>query len=475
MNRILTNLTTLMVLALMTFVASCSNSPKYADLIPDDASVLMSVDVKQMAEQGNLGDGPLKAKIEKLIDDESMPAEAKEKMKAVLDDPAQLGVDLRVPLLFTIDANSPDAGMMFAQLHSASKLKDFIETMSKSDEALKLQTKGDLSYIDNGTTVMAFNDDVMCVSFNSNEKVELADIEAIFAGERSKTLKDSKALKSLFDANGIASMLVMGNTMKAVQKYSPYAATMPDNIDYKDVAVLLSLESRKGAAVLTSEVITDSEQWKDYMKKSDDILQPIDNDMLKLASKDGFAMVMSLNGKKLMEFLNANGLLKNAPASDKKLVESLATINGGIVLSMEKFDIRNNNISMGIFAKTTDDSLSKEFGNGLGRLANVGYTDNITYVTLREGKAPLEAVDNPLTKSDVKGLFYCRFNFESLKPFVERSYGATAIGGKTLIDAFSTAELSYLGEGKCELAFNMRDTSKYPLEIVSDQISSYFN
>lgn len=476
MNRKLKKLSAFVAFLLMALLSSCSNAPKYADCIPDDSSVLVTFDVKQMAEQGNFENGTLKTKIQKLVDDESMSAEAKQKLKDVIDDPAQLGVDLRVPLLLAANVDAKSENLtMFAQLHSASKLKDFISAMAKDDESLKLQEKGELSYVALGDLVMAFNSDVLCMHKNESAEQAIADIEAMLAGDKSKTIKDSKSLDKLFSANGIVQMLVRGSLFNSLQKLSPYPTPTIAGLDYKDVDMLLTLESKKGAAVITSEYITESDKWKDYIKKSDELLQPIDDDMLKFASKNGFAMIMNFNGAKILDYLNANGLLKDMNSEQKNMLQAMKAVNGDVVLSFDAFDIRNSNISFGMFAKTTDDSLVKLLEPIFGRQATVGYSDNLSYCVMRGGKQPLQAAENAVEKGDIKGKLYCRFNFDMLKPIVGELYGGEAMGAKTVLDTFSTAELSYLGDGKIELAFYMHDSSKSPLEIFSDQIVSYMN
>ena len=47
------NMAILVALVLVALLSSCSDSPKYLDMLPDDAITLVRLDVEQMTEQSN--------------------------------------------------------------------------------------------------------------------------------------------------------------------------------------------------------------------------------------------------------------------------------------------------------------------------------------------------------------------------------------------------------------------------------------
>lgn len=125
-----------------------------------------------------------------------------------------------------------------------------------------------------------------------------------------------------------------------------------------------------------------------------------------------------------------------------------------------------------MYAKTKNDSFSKLANENLGTMGEIGYKDNTTYIIMSNTEKPMTPTKNGFSKGDVKGSLYCYVNFDLFKPVINMSSGMDAIIIKSVYDVFSTAELYYLGEGKCELTVSMRDSDKYPLEKISDYIVS---
>ena len=71
-------------------LASCTRIPKYVKVIPADATVVMRIDVEQLAEKSGFGDdSKTKQKLTEALKEADLSREAREKAEAILDDPAQ--------------------------------------------------------------------------------------------------------------------------------------------------------------------------------------------------------------------------------------------------------------------------------------------------------------------------------------------------------------------------------------------------
>ena len=86
------------VLAVLLF-ASCTNDADYANLIPDDAYVVAKFNVAQIIDKADINsDNSLTETLIDGIKDADLTAETKDKLTEIINNPAELGIDVRKPI-----------------------------------------------------------------------------------------------------------------------------------------------------------------------------------------------------------------------------------------------------------------------------------------------------------------------------------------------------------------------------------------
>lgn len=470
------NMALVIALMLAVFMSSCSNSPKYADMLPDDSAVLVRLDLKQMAEQANYEKSALKDKMLNVISGENMSAEKKQCIKDIVENPEEIGIDLRVPLLISVSAEGNTT--LLAQMHDADKYKKVVEVANDESKDKGVKEKDGVYCTYYNGNLMAFNDDVMVVTElkgkTEDEAVEYA--VSLLTGKENTKMAERDDVKKLFSADGIMQMLILGEGVASTPNFKAMADKLPKGLSIKDISYFLNLTSKKGSATLSYEVLTESKEWKEFISKGDKMMRPITADLLEYTSKNGFAMMANCSGKEILDYMQNNNLLDGLNAKQLDVIKPLLkSLEGNIVMGISELDERSFTPAMGLYAQTTDESFCNLLKDAFGRIANVGIKDNVTYVTMADNTEPMKPAANKFEKGDVKGSFYCYLNFDLLKPIAAKLRGGEALAMKTMADTFFTAELSYLGEGKAELTFNMRDTDKYPLEKLSKIVLENLN
>ena len=240
-----------MKLALMLLVAvvaftSCSKSSKTARFLPDDA-ITMRIDVKQILDKSKAADNDaVKQQLAKNLEAMGKNEEAKAVLKAVAEDPAKAGIDLRQPLWASANAEGKNVLLVGELLDK----DDFVKLLTALDKAPK--EKDGIQYIGEGTNVIAFDDDCFVVSDGT-----IDDVIKKFNADTKGTMAESDDFSKLADAKGIMQVLIpMGvaqNQLTAEQK-----ALLPNGLDMKDLSILLDLSSEKGSVTLSVEAIAKS-------------------------------------------------------------------------------------------------------------------------------------------------------------------------------------------------------------------------
>ena len=128
----------LVLLMMVLLMTSCSDTPDYVNMIPDNAVCVVKIDVKQISEKLNENGDVLSGKLERLLAGDDATPEQREKLKAILDDPAEVGIDFRQPLLVSVSLkNGEPEPMMLAVVHDADKLTELLKVMQIDEKEIK--------------------------------------------------------------------------------------------------------------------------------------------------------------------------------------------------------------------------------------------------------------------------------------------------------------------------------------------------
>lgn len=463
----------LVIIVMIMAMTSCSTkSTDCAKYIPDDALAVIRIDVEQLSKKCGDGGEQLKSKMLEAISKDSKSTEAREKLKEIFDDPAETGIDLRVPVMTYIkqDDRNNEFGLV-AAVRDKDKLTDLLNATAES-ESEKVKTEDDINYVYTGEKIMAYNSEVLCIKkFGRVSEAEaVADMKKLINGEYNYTFGESEAMKKMVAAKGVAQCLITGKVLTVAPEFREMRDMLPEELDLKDVANLLDLTMDKGEAALKFEFITSSDKWKDYMKKTEEAYRPIDSDLLEYASADGLAIVINPNGEKILSMMKEQGVNKTINDSNMEMVANvLSSIDGNIVISGLDFNFANPNLN--VYAKTKDGAIAGILGMMFGNTFAVGYKDGVTYLLTQAGAEPFKSEKNTIKKSDAKGKRgYLRFNFESLKTNSNIKREAEIIAGS--LDKF---EISLEGDGKGEMRLTLRDKDKYPIEAISKIVTDFLN
>lgn len=482
MTKYCKSMAMLIAAVMIVLLSSCSSKPKYESMIPDDSAVLIRLDVKQMAEQCNFEKSDVKDKMLKAVDGEGKSAEAKKVLKKVIEDPAELGVDLRVPVLACVSSKGDGSTTVFAEMHDADKLTQFINAAGTQGS---VKTHEGLSFLYDNGVLLAYNDNVLCITTqNDSEERAVKAAHKLLGGEEASTISQSDDVDRLLSSDGIATFLIRGELYEMPELKSELAKTpMPKGLNLKDMSVLCDIQSKKGSVVCTVDLLTKSDAWKAYIDQSDKLLQPITDDLLQYASKKGMAMMANIDGKAWVSNVKDNPSFKALVGEEAGMAERVAmaeklmsTVNGNMVVCINKLDMANNDIQAGCYVKTTDSSIADMAQPLLGTVAKVGYKDNTSYIAMTQATDPLQAVAEPFSKGDVKGKFYFYLDFSLFKGLASMARtGVQAMALKGVTDTFSNMEIVYLGGGKTEMTLNLCQADKYPLESLMEAVSANLN
>lgn len=119
---------------LIVLISACSSKkPEYTNVIPSDASQVIAVNLKSLADKAGTKDKETKEALQKLTDalKSDMNAATFQQLEAVLKDPAKSGVDVNAPI-YVFNAPSFPYTTMVAKVQSEDDLRSFWKLRRKN-------------------------------------------------------------------------------------------------------------------------------------------------------------------------------------------------------------------------------------------------------------------------------------------------------------------------------------------------------
>ena len=437
----------LMLLAVVAlFSSSCTKVPKSAKLIPEDATFVARLNVKQIAEKAGMnGNSPIKNDLKSALKDAGLSRQLTEKFNAILEDPSEAGLDLRDPLFIygKMDLNhvgEPEAGLV-GTVYDADKFEALLNDIQKDAGLQSLKRADDLRYVTFDNILLAFNDDIFCIKSvpqDKNEKTVLNDLKTALNADGEKTMYENKFFKQMCSKSGDAQFLISYGILSH-QPYINYTETLSKKgLNYEDYAYLFDVNIKQGETVIDCENLVKSEAWEEFLNQYEGMSQTINGDFAKHISKDGLAFFGNINGSKLFE------VIKDMLASEKVSENELAmaepifnSIDGDIALGFSGIDVKTAVPDVKFYAKTKDATIVNfivgmgQFGDDLKKkgknnyevmmpestksVFSFGWKDNTTYFATKGSQLAFANAANPFDKGDVgKYLYYGYFNFNML-------------------------------------------------------------
>ena len=251
----------------MLISACSSKKPEYTNVIPSDASQVIAVNLKSLADKAGTKDKETKEALQKLTDalKSDMNAATFQQLEAVLKDPAKSGVDVNAPI-YVFNAPSFPYTTMVAKVNYTGTSQ--LEKVKEGIPALLKQT-----------------------------------------GENS--INSNTAFKKMQKQDGDINMLISPSSLLSAYA-NPLNYGISHNIDLKDLKMLGSLSFEKGKIELKVESYTENTELKALFEKQIKSTCPIENTFLKYFPKSTLALFsIGINGEEFYNVLQENEQFRN--------------------------------------------------------------------------------------------------------------------------------------------------------------------
>ena len=352
-----------MALAGLMFLAACSPKTEYIHALPKDASVVVALDLDEMAQKSGLASAEGQTVINKLKGflKGGLQGDAAQLAERIIDSPSESGLalDEKVYLFATPHAQ---AFAVLAKVADESKVESMLEMLQKESIATSLKEESECRWAKIGNAVCGFNNGTFLLVQPAKGDADGMK-NSLFSwmrqqeGEGYAALPEFVRLKE--DGNDIASALNL--TVVPYELTTTLRMGLSADIRLEDIKYLLTANFEQGKVVVRSESLIQNAKIQGFFDAMNEVTQPIKGKLLDCYQ--GNTMLWAgghIQGKELYNMLCQN------PAIKRMLDNPLLPVDVEYIFSSidGDFAIGNASVLTGkylLYADVTNNDFLKTF------------------------------------------------------------------------------------------------------------------
>lgn len=330
--KLFSRLSVLLVAVLL--LGSCSKDKEYARVIPSNASMVVSLNVKSIIQKGGLMDS--KESLLKKI----TASMTNQKLAKLVQNPSEAGLSIEDNAYFFLTAGNEPA--LVLKVTDRDRLEEAFKLMQTDGMCDALEDGSSYSWtVLRGYGICAFDN-------NSLILLETSNARSLPVKEQVTKLMDQKEETSIAANKGFQKMVAKKSD---VGLYASFASLpdmtsvsmkmgLPEDADMKEMMLIAGMNFENGKIAIEGEYYTENESLKAYVKKQSEIGGTIKQAFLKrFPASSLIYLTTNVKGDKLYEMLSNSQEFKNmvkdsrfTPGFDLK--KSITALNGDIAIAI---------------------------------------------------------------------------------------------------------------------------------------------
>lgn len=491
----------------LLLLASCSPKTEYTNALPKNASMVVALELDEMAQKAGLngaeGEGAVN-KLKALIKG-GLQGEAAQLAERIIDQPSESGLsfDDKVYLFATPHA---EALAILAKVTDEGKLETLLEVLEKESIANPLREESGCRWTQVGGALCAFNNGTFLLlqpskGDASGMKGTLLSLMRQEEGEGFNALPEFAKLEA--EGNDVAS--VMNLSTIPYEWTTPLRMGLSADIRLEDIKYFVSVNFEQGKVVAKSESLIQNPKIQGFFDVMDKVMQPIGGKSLDYYEGNTLAWAGgNIQGKELYQMLCQNPTIKQMldnPLFPVDVEYIFSSVQGDFAIGWDKLTSKDflmyADVTNAEFLKTFEDLRPLlALTGGQIALDNVseneylmhtyygkfwfGMKDKRLYVTNNRtwaeeaGRTYGASLGvKPWAKEVKENRLYASFNFTAMSNELSLYRSLPILGGQqntTLVKAFAS-QCDYLNvsmpdwrQGKAELV--LKDKNANLLQII---------
>lgn len=321
---------------LIVFLTACSKTSEYTNVIPADASVVASINLKSLASKAGLNDKENETAKQKVLETlkSGMNAATFQQLEKVMKNPSESGIDIESPFYVFSSSSFPYPAIV-GKVSNEDNLHTSLDVMTKEQICQPVSEADGYSFTTMNGILLAFNNStVMIVTVNGTSQTEKAKkgITDLMKQTADNSIVKCGAFQKMeqqkSDVNFFASMKTIPATYR-----SQASMGLPAEVKPEDITLVGGLNFEKGKIALKSENYTENDAVKALLKKQMESFGKANNTFVKyFPSSTLMFFNVGVKGEGLYNLLSENKEFRNTISIAKadEVKELFGSFNGDI-------------------------------------------------------------------------------------------------------------------------------------------------
>jgi hypothetical protein len=255
---------------LIVFLAACSKTSEYTNVIPADASVVASINLKSLASKAGLDDKENEAAKQKILEalKSGMNAATFQQLEKIMKNPSESGIDVESPV-YVFSSSSFPYPTIVGKVSNEDNLHASLDVMAKEQICQPVSEADGYSFTTTNGDLLVFNNlTVMIIDVNGASQTKKAKegIVTLMKQTAENSIAKSGAFQKMEkqknDINFFASMTAIPSNYR-----NQVSMGLPAEVKPEDITLLGGLNFEKGKIALKTENYTENDAVKALLKK----------------------------------------------------------------------------------------------------------------------------------------------------------------------------------------------------------------
>lgn len=321
---------------LIVFLTACSKTSEYTNVIPADASVVASINLKSLASKAGLNDKENETAKQKVLEalKSGMNAATFQQLEKVMKNPSESGIDIESPF-YVFSSSSFPYPTVVGKVSNEDNLHASLDVMAKEQICQPISEADGYSFTTMTGSLLAFNSStVLVVNVSGTTQTEKAKeaITNLLKQTADNSIVKSGAFQKMekqkSDINFLASMEAIPATYR-----NQISMGLPTEVKTEDITLVGGLNFEKGKIALKTENYTENEAVKALIKKQMESFGKANNTFVKYFPASTLMFLnIGVKGEGLYNLLSENKEFRNTISIAKadEVKELFGSFNGDI-------------------------------------------------------------------------------------------------------------------------------------------------
>ncbi|MCR2004781.1 DUF4836 family protein [Bacteroides acidifaciens] len=321
---------------LIVFLTACSKTSEYTNVIPADASVVASINLKSLASKAGLNDKENETAKQKVLEalKSGMNAATFQQLEKVMKNPSESGIDIESPF-YVFSSSSFPYPTVVGKVSNEDNLHASLDMMAKEQICQPISEADGYSFTTMTGSLLAFNSStVLVVNVSGTTQTEKAKeaITNLLKQTADNSIVKSGAFQKMekqkSDINFLASMEAIPATYR-----NQISMGLPTEVKTEDITLVGGLNFEKGKIALKTENYTENEAVKALIKKQMESFGKANNTFVKYFPASTLMFLnIGVKGEGLYNLLSENKEFRNTISIAKadEVKELFGSFNGDI-------------------------------------------------------------------------------------------------------------------------------------------------